>query len=408
MNPSTRQFTPAADQQAGAEARESIVVEAPTVEAALEAVAAQMGTDCRILAVDKVSRGGIAGFFGKETYQVEVEKPARVQLEDLTPQDAAREAVDRVLEAADHGSDEMFGDVLRSRLGVPTAEPEPFDGIDLTALEDLPAPPLPPTPSAAPQPEQSGAALNRLRGAIEEERAKAVIPEPMPEPEPPAVGAPPPEAPMQVQVQSQPEAPPQPTQPRRSRTRSTDPGGREVGEPIFTADHLVRTGLPFSFVVQLGDLSTLDDLSRLVQLANALQPWCGPLPRHDTLVVGLRADRLSTSLGIDVHGPSDPVPTEGSAIWVCNPNDAATDAYLRQIRGTRGLHVVDPTPETLASLDAGTIVSWSDPEIGFDALLFALERGLHLGFNVSGADARRATSVEMAIGIRSRLPLSGS
>ena len=39
---------------------------------------------------------------------------------------------------------------------------------------------------------------------------------------------------------------------------------------------------------------------------------------------------------------------------------------------------------------------------------FALERGLHLGFNVSGADARRATSVEMAIGIRSRLPLSGS
>ena len=213
---------------------------------------------------------------------------------------------------------------------------------------------------------------------------------------------------MQVQVQSQPEAPPQPTQPRRSRTRSTDPGGREVGEPIFTADHLVRTGLPFSFVVQLGDLSTLDDLSRLVQLANALQPWCGLLPRHDTLVVGLRADRLSTSLGIDVHGPSDPVPTEGSAIWVCNPNDAATDAYLRQIRGTRGLHVVDPTPETLASLDAGTIVSWSDPEIGFDALLFALERGLHLGFNVSGADARRATSVEMAIGIRSRLPLSGS
>ena len=51
MNPTTGQFTPTADQQAGAEATESIVVEAPTVEAALEAVAAQMGTDCRILDV---------------------------------------------------------------------------------------------------------------------------------------------------------------------------------------------------------------------------------------------------------------------------------------------------------------------------------------------------------------------
>ncbi len=413
MNPSAGQTAHASPH----ETAESIVVEAPTVDAALEAVAAQMGTDCRILAVDKVSRGGIAGFFGKETYQVEVERPARVELEDLsasTPQQTARAAVDRVLEAADQDPDATFGDVFRSRLATSAPEPEPFDGIDLTALEAEG-----PAPTADPP---GDAALDRLRSAIEEERSKAEIPQPVADPQAVPDLQPDPEPPVQpeLEVPAEPAVPTAPdpgariddaarrTPTSRPRTRSADPGGRDVGEPIFTADHLVRTGLPFSFVVQLGDLSTLDDVSRLVQLANALQPWCGPLPRHDNLVVGLRADRLARPLGLDVHGPSDPVPTDGSAIWICNPNDAATNAYLGQIRGNRGLHIVDPTPDTLARLDAGTIVSWGDSEIGFDALLFALERGLHLGFDVSGAEARRATAVEMAIGIRSRLPLSGS
>ena len=190
--------------------------------------------------------------------------------------------------------------------------------------------------------------------------------------------------------------------------RATDPDGRGPGEPIFTADHLVRSGLPFSFVVQLGDLGSLDDISRLMQLSTALQPWCDVLPKNDSLIVGLRADRLAGVLGATVHGPRDPLPTEGSAIWIGDPNDAATTEYLEQVRGSRRLHVVDPSTTTLAALEPGTIVSWSDETVGFDALLFALERGLHLGFDISGPAARRATAVEIAIAIRARLPLCAS
>ena len=79
---------------------ESVVVEAPTVEAALEAVVAQMGTSCQIIGVEKVSRGGIAGFFGKESYQVEVQRPQGPGIAPRTDEPQGAAAVDRVLEAA--------------------------------------------------------------------------------------------------------------------------------------------------------------------------------------------------------------------------------------------------------------------------------------------------------------------
>ncbi len=418
---------------------ESVIVEAPTVEAALEAVATQIGTDCQILNVEKVSRGGIAGFFGKETFQVEVRRdPVATPGPSPRGDGPGREAIDRVLEAAaaagtvDDGSDVTFGDVLRAQLaartgGTPQPSHNEFTGLDLAGIErgEVTAPGLG-------TPVQDTEALARLREAIGQRRDDPTVepapdraeveqsvaaptgPEPdgvVPEPtipEPPAATPAPAPLPLPVQIHGSSPLPMQgPATPER-RSRMIDPRGREPGEPIFTADHLVRTGLPFSFVTQLGDLDGLDDVSRLVQLASAFQPWCGTLPTQDSLVVGLRADRLARILQVPVHGPSDPLPHEGSAIWICDPNDPSTAAYLQQVRGPRSLHVVDPSVDTLGMLDPGTIVSWSDRHTGYEALLTALERGLHLGFDVSGPAPRRATALEMAIDVRSRLPLAGS
>ena len=79
-----------------------------------------------------------------------------------------------------------------------------------------------------------------------------------------------------------------------------------------------------------------------------------------------------------------------------------------QVRNGRRLHVVDASTTTLEALQPGTIVSWTEPDIGFESLLYALERGLHLGFDASGTTPRRATALETAIAIRARLPVSSA
>lgn len=406
---------------------ESVVVEAPTVEAALEAVVAQMGTSCQIIGVEKVSRGGIAGFFGKESYQVEVQRPQGPGIAPRTDEPQGAAAVDRVLEAAaevqaDRGP-QTFGELFRSQMSTteqtvaPTPEPSDFDGIDLTKADPTPPAPLTVEPAPDPTPArtfqtepseraiEADATLERLREAMEHGRSVEIpqvsesIAQPAHELDPSA--QPPTEAmtaqvPFETPRPATPELPPTGTQ------------GREPGEPLFTADHLVRSGLPFSFVAQLGDLTALDDATRLLQLAQALQPWCGPLPKNNVLVAGLRAERLAAVLQLPVHGPTDAPPTDGSAIWMCDANEPTTANYLRQMQGTRRLHVVDPSAHTLSMLDAGTIVSWSDEHTGFESLLFALERGLHLGYHLGGPVVRRATAIEVAIGIRNRLPVAGT
>ena len=124
--------------------------------------------------------------------------------------------------------------------------------------------------------------------------------------------------------------------------------------------------------------------------------------------MGLRAERIASAVGHPIIGPTDSVPPAGSVAWATDPNEPAIADYLHQVRGSRRLHLVDPAVSTLAGLEPGTIVSWSEPGAGFDALLFALERGLHLGYDLTGTAPRRATALEMAIAVRERLPLVGS
>lgn len=47
--------------------------EGPVLEDLLERVRAEVGTDARIVAANRVRKGGIAGFFSRQAYEVVVE-----------------------------------------------------------------------------------------------------------------------------------------------------------------------------------------------------------------------------------------------------------------------------------------------------------------------------------------------
>lgn len=136
----------------------SVVVEAPSVESALEAVQRHCGPDAMIVDAEKVQTKGIAGFFSKQLYRVHV-APAAVAAEARAPQPAttaatgaapspdrtatetadeqavfdASQAVDVVLrriEAGEHHPHTSFGEALHAELAArgqapSRAEPAP-------------------------------------------------------------------------------------------------------------------------------------------------------------------------------------------------------------------------------------------------------------------------------------------
>jgi hypothetical protein len=93
-----------------------VVIEAATVEEALQRLTLEVGPDARILRADRVRRGGIAGFFAREAVEIEAEAPAPA------------------LPAPSGGVDAVFGRMLaeaeesletldRPRTAVATAQP---------------------------------------------------------------------------------------------------------------------------------------------------------------------------------------------------------------------------------------------------------------------------------------------
>lgn len=98
-----------------------VLIEAPTASDALEAVTDELGTSARIIAVDRVVRGGFAGFFAKEMVQVVAELPA-----DELSVDASEGSWntgdgpdwDRLGERGDPLAQALTEDVMRESLGI--------------------------------------------------------------------------------------------------------------------------------------------------------------------------------------------------------------------------------------------------------------------------------------------------
>jgi hypothetical protein len=102
---------------------ETIVVEAPTAEEALQTVAERLGADAEIVSVEKVHRGGLGGFFARELVQIHARRPQPSAAQEAPPMtDTSGEeqtALQRVLAALAGDADAQertFQDALRRQL----------------------------------------------------------------------------------------------------------------------------------------------------------------------------------------------------------------------------------------------------------------------------------------------------
>ncbi len=212
-----------------------ITIEADTVESALAAVAERLGPGARIIAANRVRRGGLAGFFAREVVEVvaapsdsETEPPAISAPGDApsgTTPTGVDGALEQMLAAADEAS---FAEVLGRTL-VATA----------------------PNPSATP-------------------------------PEPPS---PPLEPPRSDQADPVDPAPSTPT-----------PSPTPVPGVRWDVARLLEAGMPSSLVETLAGLDPTDDVAHLATLARALAPLCGPIPAGPGQLVGPRAARLAAAI----------------------------------------------------------------------------------------------------------------
>jgi hypothetical protein len=100
----------------------TVVIEADTVEQALQRLSVEVGTDARIVRADRVRRGGIAGFFAREVVEIEAELPTAA------------------LAAPAGGVDAVFGRMLAEAEETLAVQQRPVPVVTVTAP---PPPPLP-------------------------------------------------------------------------------------------------------------------------------------------------------------------------------------------------------------------------------------------------------------------------
>lgn len=357
----------------------TVTVEAPTTQEAMTAVAERLGPRATIVRADRVLRGGVGGFFGKQMVQLTA-APAGVAAagaeHGLADETAAADAepagwraastspgedVDggdgldatlRRLTADVDGREEAFGDALRRHLRVSqsTGETGPDgDGAPATA-----APPAPPVPSSD---------TGRVPAAAA------------------PTGAPP-----------------------------AAEGERRGAAPRWSAHELHRLRLPDRLIEQVVRQDPADDQAWLVALADAVDPLCRPLPAGDALLAGPRAVALGEQLGLPVWADRQrEAPAVGPlAVAACDiPTDAAAVAA---VRGDRWVHLLVSGPgrfDHLMRCDP-LAVSWIGDAALPEALDLCTRFGLVLGYGADHVDAgrppHRATPLDVAMTVRRMLP----
>lgn len=357
----------------------TVTVEAPTTQEAMTAVAERLGPRATIVRADRVLRGGVGGFFGKQMVQLTA-APAGVAAagaEDGLPDETAAadaepagwraastspgedveggdglDATLRRLTADVDGREEAFGDALRRhlRVGQSTGETGPDgDGAPATA-----APPAPPVPSS------------------EAGRAPAAAA---------PTGAPP----------------------------AAEGEGRGAA-PRWSAHELHRLRLPDRLIEQVVRQDPADDQAWLVALADAVDPLCRPLPAGDALLAGPRAVAIGEQLGLPVWADRQrEAPAVGPlAVAACDiPTDAAAVAA---VRGDRWVHLLVSGPgrfDHLMRCDP-LAVSWIGDAALPEALDLCTRFGLVLGYGADHVDAgrppHRATPLDVAMTVRRMLP----
>ncbi len=421
----------------------TVVVEAPTVEAALVAVQHHCGPNATIVEAEKVQTKGIAGFFTKQLYRVHVApmnslpsgaSPAAGEADehaatrgsadaDRVAFDVTGAAVDFVLrqvEAGEHGGERTFGETLHAELASRGAA-EPV--IDLRDTDDPvrfsgSAPLAAPAPGAVP--------TNRVPPdpvPADPVSANPVSANPVPLKPTPLHGGP--QNPVSLYqppvgravsadaIRGHGLAVPAPTMPVIHHGRA--PLGRPVDEwvpgagPVrWSIDHLSRMGLPYRLICHLGDLVPEDDLAWVFRLAESASALCGPMPDEAMVIVGRDLGDTAGRMGIDVVAHPNP-PAYAGDVAVSVDSFGECRSYLDRVSAGRPIHVVCDASGFGAELLDGSgtsgvaVVSTTRGALAI-ALQAVVASGGVLGYVIDGENLVRITPFELALAIRGQMP----
>ncbi|HEY2665784.1 MAG TPA: hypothetical protein VGK51_03010 [Actinomycetota bacterium] len=227
-----------------------------------------------------------------------------------------------------------------------------------------------------------------------------VVPPPLPAPRP----APAPELfdPFQETDSLRPGAPPERGDPPATGhpPGTEDPPG--TGGVAWSADELVRLGVPFSIIRPLLETDPGDDLAWIRGLAASVHSLCRALPAGDAVLVGARAGHFAEPLRLEALRRPDRGPKRGS-ICCSMHDDAESRRWLERIRRDRWTHLVVGALDAKAFVDLHPMaVSWVGADALPGALRLATELAVPLGyFRVPEAGpAFRATPIEVALAVR--------
>lgn len=373
----------------------TVVVEAPSVEAALEAVERRFGPNATIIDAERLNTRGVGGFFSKQSYRVTVKADATIapppqaastaaiapetpSMSDDTGIDAELAAVDHVLEQIELGDSDdgrTFGDVLRAQLQNRPTQSAP--GLEAASM--------------APEP-----VIDLRDSVMAPQMSWADVVESSPVPS--GAGFAPSLESRDVTVDSGPMAA-QSTRAPLARPAEACPAG--TGRVMWSVDSLSRLGVPYRLIAPLGDLDPDDELAWVYRFAEAAAPLCGPLPAAGSVLVGRAATRLAESLGYGVFATNE-VPPFGGDLAVAGDFDASAFDYVQRIAAGREVHlVVDDGPLSVRGDIA--VVSWADASV-CEAMHVAISTGSTLGFHIVGESVTRVTPFELALAVRALLP----
>jgi hypothetical protein len=431
----------------------TLIIEAATAEAALAEVHTRLGADAEIVAADRALRGGIGGFFAREVVQLRA-RPAGMAAPSgsVRPPDLTDLTALRVADAAAGPGGGAAEDAGAAESAGPTAR--------LAALR----PAAPPQPAgsqpAEPQPAEGQTALDALladlvaRAGSEERSFADVLRGKMPElggdgqggaagedvTAPPAISgatrvvsgdpravtaaAPvipaataaatvaPTAAATVAPASSAPTALPVPTEPPIPPAEVGAPAGlptpdAEAEIVDWSLGNLQRLGLPAGLLEGLRGLDPRDDTGWLAGLARAIGTLTRPLPAGPAAYVGPRAAKLAGALGVPVVKVGAE-PAGGRPFAAAVRGSDTARSWLAWSRGRRWVHLVVGGEGWRPLLfDEPLAVSWVGEEDLCEAVRLAAELGLVLGYGMGsgrGAQARRATALEVALAIRDLLP----
>jgi hypothetical protein len=343
----------------------TLVAEAATAEAALAEVHDQLGPDARILDARRVHRGGIGGFFAKETVQLHAapglpttpSSPPAASMPSSPPASSSLSMpIDRLLVDVEEAPDTVdFATFLKAQLRGPTSTPQP-------ASEPTPQPP--PTPISEPRGADRAEAADADRLAVRHEHE--LVGER-------AVAA----------------AGPRPTE--------------EEG-PRWSVGTLIRMGLPPELVRAIVVEEPVDDVTWTAGLAAALRPLCRPLPSGRSMLLGPRARVLASARNLPVVSVDRPVGQRNEVAAVLRAGHRSAD-WLDRVRRGRWLHLVVGGAGWRPLLHEDPLaVSWATPADLPDAVRTASELGLVLGYGPLGGAVRRARPLDVALALRDQVP----